>query len=495
MTEFELKLEIPPRRLAGLLSAMREGKVRSRRMQAIYFDTQDGSLMREGIVVRVRKEGRAWVQTAKCAGSSPLERLEHNVLLGAVPGAEVPDVSLARHAGTAVGDRITQALRLQSLDGPVALQPTFETDVRRLTRTIDDTQSMVELALDRGKVRAGAAQAELCEIEFELLEGHPASAVRLAQRWLAAHGLWLNTVSKSEKGHRLAVGQVFGPPVGAAAPHLGRHTTGAEVGKAVVRACLDQVLGNASEVGAGSANADHIHQLRVGIRRLRTALRELSSLVPGIDPAHEAALVDAFRVLGRHRDRTHLEGGIQPRLEAQGGPPIDVGRFDELPDAQAAVRSPAFQDALLGLLAVAHSIAAAEVADIDSAKALKLLRSRLEKLHRQVGKDGQRFQQLDGVSQHRLRKRLKRLRYLAEFVGPLFATRKGREFIAALKPVQDALGLYNDESMALDAYRRLAEREPGAWFGVGWLTARVDANVAQCQRELERFAKAQPFWH
>jgi len=495
MTEFELKLEIPPRRLAGLLAALREGKVRSRRMQAIYFDTQDGSLAGAGIVVRVRKEGRAWVQTAKCAGGSTLERLEHNVLLGAVPGAEVPDVSLARHAGTAVGDRITQALRLRSLDGPVALVSTFETDVQRLTRTIDDTQSMVELALDRGKVRAGAAQADLCEIEFELLEGHPASAVRLAQRWLAAHGLWLNSVSKAEKGHRLAAGQAFGPPVGAAAPHLGRHPKGAEIGKAVVRACLDQVLGNASEVGAGSANAEHIHQLRVGIRRLRTALRELSSLVPGVDPAHEAALVDAFRVLGSHRDRTHLEQGIQPLLEAQGGPRIDFGRIGELPDAQAAVRSQAFQDALLGLLALAHSGPAAEGADIDSAKALELLRSRLEKLHRQVVKDGQRFQRLDEVSQHRLRKRLKRLRYLAEFVAPLFAARKGREFIAALKPVQDALGLYNDESMALDAYRRLAEREPGAWFGVGWLKARVAANVADCQRELERFAKARPFWH
>ncbi len=330
-TEFELKLEIPPRRLAGLLAALREGKVRSRRMQAIYFDTQDGSLAREGIVVRVRKEGRAWVQTAKCADGSTLERLEHNVLLGAVPGAEVSNVSLAHHAGTVVGDRIGQALRMRSLDEPVVLQPTIETDVQRLTRTIDDTQSMVELAVDRGKVRAGGAQAELCEIEFELLEGHPASAVHLAQRWLAAHGLWLNTVSKSEKGRRLAAGQEFGPPVGAATVHLGRHLTGAEIGKAVVRACLDQVLGNASEVGAGSTHADHIHQVRVGIRRLRTALRELSGLVPGVDPAHEAALVDAFRVLGSRRDRTQLERGIQPRLEAQGGPRIDFGHMGNCP--------------------------------------------------------------------------------------------------------------------------------------------------------------------
>jgi len=494
MTEFELKLEIPPERLPAVLVAMREDKTRRKRLQARYFDTKEEALAREGIVLRLRREGRAWVQTAKCAGSGPLERLEHNVLLGALPGAAPPDVSLARHDGTPVGEKIKQALGVDSLDRAVALMSTFEADVQRLTRNMEQAGSAVEVALDRGKVRAGTAEAALCELEFELLEGEPVAAVRLARRWLAAHGLWLSTVSKSTKGRRLAAGGGFGLPVGAATPHLRRRAAGAEIGMAVVRACLDQVLGNASEVGAGSADAEHIHQLRVGIRRLRTAFRELPGLVPGADPAWEAALVDAFRVLGEHRDHSHLERSTQPQLEAQGAPPLDVRRSHNPPDPTATVRSPAFQDALLGLLEFTHSAGATESGDAGSAKARKLLRSRLEKLHSQVGKEGRRFQQLDLVSQHRVRKRLKRLRYLAEFVAPLFAARKGRDFIAALKPVQDALGLYNDELMALEAYRRLAEREPAAWFGVGWLTARRAGNAAQCQQELERFAKAKPFW-
>jgi CHAD domain-containing protein len=247
-------------------------------------------------------------------------------------------------------------------------------------------------------------------------------------------------------------------------------------------------------VGAGSADAEHIHQLRVGIRRLRTALRELQSFAPGTDPAWETALVDAFRALGRHRDQTYLERDMQPQLEAQGAPPIDVARSDDLPDPAVAVRSPAFQDALLGLLEFTHAAGVEEGGDADAGKPLKMLSSRLDKLQTQVGKDGRRFQQLDPMRQHRVRKRLKRLRYLAEFVAPLFPARKGRDFIAGLKPVQDALGLYNDELMALEAYRRIAEREPAAWFGVGWLTARRAGNAAQCQQELQRFAKAKPFW-
>jgi len=495
MTEFELKLEIPPERLPAVLAAMREDKTRRKRLQARYFDTQEEALAHEGIVLRLRQEGRAWVQTAKCAGSGPLERLEHNVLLAALPGAAAPDVALARHADTPVGEKIRQALAVDSLDRAPALLPKFETDVQRLTRRIEHAGSVIEVGLDRGKVRAGAAHSALCELEFELLEGEPVAAVRLARQWRSAHGLWLSTTSKSAKGQRLAAGEPFGPPVGAVHPRLRRRDGGAETAIAVIRACLDQVLGNASEIGAGSSDAEHIHQLRVGIRRLRTALRELQSLAPGTDPEWESALVDAFRALGRHRDHSYLECSVQPQLEAQGGPPLDVGRSEDLPDPAAVVRSPAFQDTLLGLLEVTHSAGLGDGGQADSRKALKLLGSHLQKLHGQVSKDGRRFQQLEPAAQHRVRKRLKRLRYLAEFVAPLFPRRKGRDFIDALKPVQDALGLYNDESMALEAYRGLAQRDPAAWFGVGWLTARGAANAAQCQRELKEFAKAKPFWH
>jgi len=495
MTEFELKLEIPPERLQAVLTAMRQDKVHARRLQARYFDTGDEALARHGIALRLRKEGRAWVQTAKGAGSSAMERLEHNAPLGICPGNAAPAVSLARHAGTPVGEKIRQALELESLDRPAQLMPRFETDVLRLTRRIELAGSVVEVALDRGKVRVGNDWAPLCEVEFELLEGEPVAAVQLAREWLAAHGLWLSVISKSAKGRRLAAGQACGPPVGAAFPQLSRDASGAEITAAVVQACLDQVLGNASEVGAGSAGAEHIHQLRVGIRRLRTALRELEGLATGIDPSWEAALVDAFRALGFHRDQDQL-ASTQPQLEAQGAPALNVGLLDgPAPDPAAVVRSPAFQDALLGLLAFAHSQPKGSGASADHGKALKLLKSRLKKLHAQVGKDGRRFLRLDPIRQHRVRKRLKRLRYLAEFVARLFAARKGRAFIAALKPAQDALGLYNDELVALEAYRRLTAREPAAWFGVGWLSARRASHAAQCQRELERFAAAKPFWN
>lgn len=495
MTEFELKLEIPPERLPAVLAAMREDAVRSKRLQARYFDTADEALARAGIVLRLRKEGRSWVQTAKCADGGPLQRLEHNVRLAASPGAAPPEVSLARHADSPVGEAMARALEVDSLARPVALVATYETDVRRLTRRIEAGGSVIEAALDRGVVRAREAQAQLSELEFELLAGEPLDAVRVARRWAGAHGLWLNTTSKSAKGQRLLAGRPFGPPVGAAPAQLRKRDSEARIGVAILRACLEQVLGNASEIAAGSADAEHVHQLRVGIRRLRTALRELPRLGEGADPAWEAALVDAFRKLGSHRDRHHLEQVVQPQLQAQGGPALDFGTAPPAPDPGAVVRSPAFQDALLALIEHAHRADGQTDKPAKPGGASRTLNAHLQKLHDQVCRDGRRFERLDAARQHRVRKRLKRLRYLAEFVAPLFPSRRCRDFIAAIKPVQDALGLYNDEWMALEAYKALAARDPAAWFGVGWLGARRAAHAAQCQRELRRFADARPFWH
>jgi hypothetical protein len=91
MTEFELKLEIPAGRLEAALAAMKREGAKRERLRAVYFDTQDGALVAHGIVVRMRKEGRKWVQTAKAPGSGALARLEHNA-----PG---------RHGGAAGASR------------------------------------------------------------------------------------------------------------------------------------------------------------------------------------------------------------------------------------------------------------------------------------------------------------------------------------------------------------------------------------------------------
>ncbi|MDO9185576.1 MAG: CYTH and CHAD domain-containing protein, partial [Bacteroidia bacterium] len=284
------------------------GMTRTQRLRARYFDTADGALAAQGVVLRLRKEGRHWVQTAKAPGSRPLERLEHNVALGSQT-APLPDLS--RHDGTPVGERIRQALKRQPDAAAPDLTLVYATDMARLTRIVRVRGALVELALDQGHISAGDKTLPVRELELELKQGQAAGAVALATTWCLRHGLWLSSVSKSQKGERLALGQDFGAAVGAEAPRFPRHASGREVAAAVVAACLNQVLANASDVAAGCSAEENIHQLRVGLRRLRTALQELEALAGGWGDQGEewkAVLAGVFRELGQHRDRDYLLG-------------------------------------------------------------------------------------------------------------------------------------------------------------------------------------------
>jgi inorganic triphosphatase YgiF len=488
MSEFELKLRIPADRLAAVAKAVRRGRSHEERLQARYFDTPGRDLSRHGIVLRLRKEGRQWVQTAKATGDGPLHRLEHNVPLGtAAPAA--PDPRL--HAGTDVGARIEAALARAR---EPQLAPAFRTDVQRLSRVVVAGGTAVELALDTGEIAAGRRSVPVAELELELKQGSRVAAIELASEWAQKHGLWLGTVSKAQRGWQLAAGDVAVGAQAATPPQFKSRAGGAAIVRAIVGSALDQLLANGSELAEGHAGDEHVHQMRVGLRRLRTALRELAPLWPMLPDESVEVLTHVFRELGRHRNVAYLAPHLQDGIAAAGGPQLAWELQERaLPDLQAVVRDPAFQQVLLALLA--RLAADADDSGLPHAQARAWVGDRLGKLHRQVRKAGRRFTQLPHEEQHHVRKHLKRLRYLAEFTRPLFKGREVDAFVKALKPLQDALGAYQDTLVALELWRDRAEAEPAAWFGAGWLSAQRDAMAEDCERQCRAFVRAaKPFW-
>ncbi|QNK70229.1 CYTH and CHAD domain-containing protein [Variovorax sp. PAMC26660] len=523
--EIEFKFCIPADRLKAVEAALRRGTVVRTRLQARYFDTADQQLAAHGMVLRLRKEGRRWVQTVKATGDNALHRLEHNVDLGAA--SATPDIDPQRHQGTPVGDRLTQLLA----DGGAPLVERQSTDIVRLTRDVRVSGpggAIVEMALDVGKVVAHAGTPEqrespVCELELELKRGDVQGLVSLSRRWSQQHGLWFSTVSKAERGARLLAAQDIVPAVKAEAPRFAtQHPDGRAIQQAVVASCLAQMLPNASEIAAGSTDEEQIHQLRIGIRRLRTALRELAGLdvASGLFDAGEwePPLVDAFRALGALRDREQVVKLAQPQLRDAGAPDFDPLAGDDTaargPSPGDAVRAPAFQSVLVSLIGftAAGSAEAAPTHNAEEAPetpsvpapmsaddAYRLLRKRLQHLHKQAVRDGARFESLDTESQHRVRKRLKRLRYLAEFIAPLFdaegkSSSAAERYLKHLRPAQDALGEFNDEAVALALYREAAARDGRAWFAVGWFSARHAVHAKTCRKALGGIEEAPRFW-
>ncbi|RYZ09622.1 MAG: CYTH and CHAD domain-containing protein [Comamonadaceae bacterium] len=514
--EVEFKFQVPEDRLDAITAALGSGDAERIRMEARYFDTGSGSLAKAGLALRLRREGGRWVQTIKGQGSGPLGRLEDNVSLDHSGEAEpVPDPGL--HKGTEVGKLLAAALK----EGEAELVERFRTDISRLRRRDELGRSLVEIALDHGEVLvrhdppAGPSTSPVCELELELVRGSMEDLVTLSKEWVAAYGLFVSDLSKAGRGARLT-GREPPAAVKAVRPRFSSHDLdrlpGAEIRRKVIAACLAQVIPNASEVALGSEDVDIVHQLRVGIRRLRTALRELAPLARGINPAWEDALKNVFIELGKSRDRELLQSTMFPMLEEAGGPrlqlPAERGSEGSLPEA---VRSSDFQLVLVALMGSAtpplqeHPARHRDGNDVADAgsnaghdgapgEAGSMLAARLGKLHRQVVKGAEAFDTLSADEQHRVRKRLKRLRYLAEFVGPLFDAKAADKYIQALTPAQEALGEFNDRNAAAATLRELARKNPKAWFGVGWLAASHAKHMKQSQRALKGIDSARKFW-
>jgi inorganic triphosphatase YgiF len=492
--EIEFKFNISPKRLAAVKAAARRGASKAIRLEARYFDTPDKALSSRGIALRLRKEGDQWVQTVKAMGDGPLDREEHNVTVARPGRLARPEL----HAGTPAGSRLRAAL--EGATGP--LKETYRTEIERVTRDLAFRGGVVELALDTGAIIAYRGtpqekQAPVCEVELELKEGAVTGLVQVAAEWAAQYELVVNTVSKAERGERLMAAQ-WARPAAKARPLQARSARqflkGPLLQRAVVANCLAQVLGNASEIVEGSGGPAHVHQLRVGIRRLRTALRELDGVAPGrFDPAWEGPLGDAFRSLGALRDREQVLEAIGAELRAAGAPAPGPRAALAPGSALDILRAPAFQAALIALMGFTAHTEPSEGGPGDGAlgarKTRRALQGRLRALHAKVRKDAQAFETLPEEGQHRVRKRLKRLRYLAEFMEPVLAG-GARGFLASLHPALDALGRLNDERVAGAAYREMAAADPGAWFGVGWLAARQGRSVKAAKKALARIAEA-----
>jgi inorganic triphosphatase YgiF len=507
--EIELKFRIPPARLAAVRRAVATASADQQALAAAYFDTPGQHLARARTALRLRREGDAWVQTLKTEGASAMHRLEDNVPVPDLPGQARPALDIARHDGSAAGAALR---RLLAAAGPDAVPgERFATTVQRTRRRLRSGGALIELALDEGQVCANGRSHPLCEIEFELLGGPPQALLALAGRWAARFGLLLDVRSKSELGHNLAAGLAGSPPTMGLPLRLARHAGWDAARAAMLANTLGQVLANASQLAAGPAEPAHLHQLRVGLRRLRSVL---AMAWPGDATAGlRSAVATLFQQLGAARDQDAMAAWLGPALQAAGSPWLPGAVPSPLagtmqpadgaaPPADAAtlLRGPATQQLWLDLLALGlPAVSAGPVADAVPApvpvpSAGAQLAPLLRHLQRQVRRDARGFATLDDPARHRLRRRIKRLRYIADLSAGLWPAKPLDQLLKRLKQAQAPLGDFNDTLVALAHCRAQAVHDPAAWFAVGWLVARREALLLPCAAALRRLAKAPSPW-
>jgi inorganic triphosphatase YgiF len=489
--EVEIKLAVPEAARAAVRAELERGGGSAERLLTHYVDTPDDRLAAAGLSLRLRQQGPHWEQTLKAdRRGGAFDRLEDTVARPAGTAAGEPQAQAALHRGHPLGERLDAAL-----NGKLPVRR-FTTEVLRRSLRLKRVDAELELAFDEGQITAGGDSLPLSELEIELKHGDPHAAVAAAADWLQRHGLWLAAEAKAARGARLLCERSTPPVIKAATPDVRRGMGRDAMLRAVVRSCLEQVMPNAAAV-AGDAgwNDDHVHQLRVGLRRLRTAMRELAPLSPALDPSWEAPLADAFRALGVYRDSQIVRDTLPAQLRKAGAP--DVAWAEQIPPAEAVdpvtvVRAAAFQCALLNLLGFVLS----RPADAAGKPHLRrALRRRLKALHGRVAAEGKRFPKLPADEQHKVRKRLKRLRYLSEFAAPLYGEQAVSGYLERLHPAQDALGMHNDRVLAAERAAQAAQAGlAGADFAVDWLSRRRKKSARKSRHALARISRAQPFW-
>lgn len=259
---------------------------------------------------------------------------------------------------------------------------------------------------------------------------------------------------------------------------------------AVVQACLAQIEGNLDGV-AQASDPEYLHQLRVGMRRLRAAWRSFEDLEPRNafrGPAAEAK--ELMPVLGRARDWDVFCLGLRRNgLSRQ----ASAARARASAEAQALVRSARMQRFLLGVLRWMH--VAPWRRDGRAARSAQTYAARvLPRLERRLRRCGDKIDWEDASQRHRLRIRVKRLRYACEPFASLYHGRTTTRYLRGLEALQDILGALNDIAVGRRLLGGLKIRR-GEGARVLWsYAARERHLIARLERAWRAWRKAKSPW-
>ncbi|MBR1091299.1 CHAD domain-containing protein [Bradyrhizobium manausense] len=450
-TEIELKLLVPSDRLASfndapIIATNARNKGTRKHLTAVYYDTPKRALRRSGLSFRVRQSGARFTQTVKAeSANDPLRRGEWEA---SVPSM-MPDVALALPF-------LPEKLRDDLARDP--LEAVFTTDIRRHQRMVDLPSGTIEIAFDQGHLLSGDRSLPVSEIELELKSGSPSAIWELALR-LAEHGPVKASIrTKSARGFDLAADT---PPSAPKPPKLRLDPSISldEAFSEILRSCLLHLLQSLPAAEDGR-DPEGMHQLRVALRRLRSALDLMRSVVPlnKLDLMRAEAKWLAGSLSGARDWDVFRQETL--RTVADGCP--SVAGFDALGGLADERRASCYDKARLALadrrcsyfvIGLGAWIEArgwrSEVSPEGLAQlatpAINFARNILSAQHAKVLKRGRKFKSLPTEERHRVRLAAKKLRYVADFLLPLCGQRKSaRRFSRKLADLQQELGIYND---------------------------------------------------
>jgi inorganic triphosphatase YgiF len=493
--EIELKLAYDPAAAQGLLDSpvLKEAKPAPEAggpLHAIYFDTKDGSLRKAGLSVRVRRQGERWVQTIKAETAGRGLVLDRSEWETPVEG---PALDFAAAKGTALGDL------LKEKDLKRRIKPAFEVRTERQALLVKRDGAAIEAVVDRATIEARDRSVTFGEVELELKAGEPPALFKLALDLVESAPLRLSLATKAERGYAL-VEREAPKAFKAERIDLPSGLSTGEAFQAIARSCLTQALRNEALVRA-TQDSSALHQLRVGLRRLRAATSLFKDL---LDDAESDGIRAGLRTISHDLGTVRDLDVLVERL-GNADDPEQAGILAEAEERrQAAYRDmmadldgPRYRRAIL---ATAAWIEAGDWLTSDDPETREVREQPIEeratgelaKRWKRVLKRAKRLAELDPEARHRVRIEIKKLRYGAEFFQGLYPGQRSKtrrkDALEALQRLQELLGELND--IAVGGGLLGAEAEEGRRDE----DPRVADLIARAQKDYRRLSAVKPFW-
>ena len=506
--EIELKLVVPAaavRRLASHRLLRGRSRPARRRLHSIYFDTPALDLWRQGIALRVRREGRRWLQTVKGGGSAQGGLHQRAEVESEVAGPQ-PDVSRIRDRDFAAAFA-SPRLRAE-------LAPVFSTEFTRSSRLLElDAETRVEASVDQGLIRSGKRAEPLSELELELKGGAPHHLYDLALKLAEDVPLSIEDRSKAERGYALARDE-RAAPVKSQPAALDRGMSVNDAFKAVTWASLAHLHANERGMLEGR-DPEFLHQMRVALRRLRSAVSVFTPPLP--EPVIAPVRNDLRWLatsLGPARDWDVFVTETLPPIEAEFGAHGGLADFSARCNrlrrtagarARRAVRSVRYRRLALSTAAWLASEGWFAQLDPVAAGALQapvgeFAAAVLERRYNQVRKKGRKLGELSAVELHRLRIAIKKFRYAADFFAGLYEPGAAQQALKRLSRLQDVLGAMNDAATvanlmagAFDGARGRRVLEAKGIL-LGWSRGRAATLRRELRSAWKEFRSAGKFW-
>jgi triphosphatase len=495
-------------KLKRVLLAMPTVKSEARlKLASTYYDTSALALHRERLSLRVRKRGSEFVQTVKAENPTQADILERKEWEDQIPSKR-PVLDAPKS-----GKRLPDTVRDDEL------RPVFTTTVTRTVIEISpDPSARVEAAIDEGEIRTseGDAVEPISEIELELKNGDPRVIFDVGLQLLEAAPIRIETRSKAERGYRLLGIDGLTPQAVRVGPVALDPAMSVEAAlERIGRRCLTHLLSN--EHAALAGEPEGIHQMRVAVRRLRSALLALKR---PLQKKHYRWASEQLRwiahALAPVRNLDVFAGClVRPVTQALSAGPdfehlIDATerrRRAALDHAKQVILSERYTESMLRMLRwfVARGWRDQQISEhavVLLARIVDVAPDLIERHHRKARERSKRFEELTATQRHRLRIALKHLHYTVEFLGSLFDKDRVRTFVKFLKSLQDDLGYANDVRVAHDLVDQISEatNQDARSFNraggivLGWHERVLADRNQKVRRHVRRFRRLDPFW-